>query len=625
MKTIVYDIEADNLLPKVSKIHCISAYCTEEDTSKHFGPNEVEEGIKYLMTADMLVGHNQIGYDVPTIQKLYPNSWKYAGEYTDSMLLGCILYPDDRILSLDAWAKKLHLPQQKVAHDDWSRYSPEMKIRCDSDVVINTAVYNHLVSHPEYKLSLEGLDTEQKVLSIHSKQVVTGVSFDTEKAILLYEELRSKASVIRDKIVDMAPKAVSIPGVAKCNQCTAKKEIRSGINPYKKDGKYTIATVNYFPNGEHLTVKGPYTKIEIQSLNPDADGQVKDLLLSLGWRPTEWNFKKGKDKQFIQDANGQRVPTSPKLTEDSYSSLPPGLGTMIAEYNVLCHRQSFLLNKKGDRGALIAVRDRGDGRVSADAFTCGTNTGRYRHSGTVCNIPRPTSPYGNETRSLFRAAPGKWMVGVDLSGIELRCLAWYLLKGGYSKARETADMIISPDKSTDFHTYNAKVWGVDRNTEKSAMYALLYGAGGKRLASTLGKEEKQGNKLKKNFYKAHPGIEELIGDLETAYSHRKYIKNIDGRPLYIRSKIKLLNTLLQGTAAVVFKKWMIALDAICPDNIRQVIAMHDEMEYECDTEEEAIWWGKVCEDMATTIGKEMGSPVIIEAVASVGKDWHEVH
>jgi len=115
-----------------------------------------------------------------------------------------------------------------------------------------------------------------------------------------------------------------------------------------------------------------------------------------------------------------------------------------------------------------------------------------------------------------------------------------------------------------------------KRTERVVTYPLehnvMYGAGAKKLAQTLGKPEKEGAKLKRAFYKAHPGIEELIDDLENAYSKRKYIKNIDGRPLYIRSKIKLLNTLLQATAAVVFKKWMIALAEVTPTSIRQVIA-----------------------------------------------------
>ena len=154
---------------------------------------------------------------------------------------------------------------------------------------------------------------------------------------------------------------------------------------------------------------------------------------------------------------------------------------------------------------------------------------------------------------------------------------------------------------------------------------VMYGAGAKKLAQTLGKPEKEGARLQKSFYLAHPGIEELIADLEKAFSQRKYIKNIDGRPLYIRSKTKLLNTLLQGTAAVVFKRWMISLAEVTPPNIHQEIAMHDECQWECDTKEEAEAWGKVAEDMATAVGVEMGSPVKIEAVAMVGKSWGDCH
>ena len=141
----------------------------------------------------------------------------------------------------------------------------------------------------------------------------------------------------------------------------------------------------------------------------------------------------------------------------------------------------------------------------------------------------------------------------------------------------------------------------------------------------MGKPERQGAALKKAFFKAHPGIEELIGDLEHAFSQRKYIKNIDGRPLYIRSKTKLLNTLLQGTAAVVFKKWMIKLQEEMLPGVRQVIAYHDELQFEVDDAQTALVWAGICCGMAERIGKEMGAPIPIEAEAKVGQDWGETH
>ena len=50
---------------------------------------------------------------------------------------------------------------------------------------------------------------------------------------------------------------------------------------------------------------------------------------------------------------------------------------------------------------------------------------------------------------------------------------------------------------------------------------VMYGAGTKKLAQTLGKPEKEGARLKKSFYLAHPGIEELIDDLEKSFQPKE--------------------------------------------------------------------------------------------------------
>ena len=35
-----------------------------------FDPNQLLDGIEYLQSADVLIGHNIIGYDIPAIEKI---------------------------------------------------------------------------------------------------------------------------------------------------------------------------------------------------------------------------------------------------------------------------------------------------------------------------------------------------------------------------------------------------------------------------------------------------------------------------------------------------------------------------------------------------------------------------
>ena len=637
-RQLVFDIETDNLLTDISKIHCISTIDIETGEDRHFGPHEIQDGLNYLSSADTLIGHNICSFDIPAIKKLYPK-WKYTAQLYDTLLAGCILLPEEGILSLEAWAKKLKLKQEKVQHEDWSKYSMAMRKRCDGDVSINEDVYYHLVGSKGHKEALSGLALEQKVALIHASQAEHGVRFDVLGAISLMHELDEEIGELYHKLVDDAPWRCEILGVAASKQELQKKGrtewLDTGvftspppitINPtqaLKKNGEHTQLTKSYFGEDNVEKVQGPYTKVAFKGLNPDSDIEIKKLLLDLGWKPTEWNIRKDK-------VTGETRVTSPKLTEDSFSSLPDGLGADVARYKMLTHRRRFLLNKDRTKGALINVQQR-TGRVRSDAFTCGTPTSRYRHQGTVCNIPRPSTPYGKEIRSLFTVPEGAWMVGVDLSGIEARMLAHYLLEGNYPRAKETAQLILSPDKGNDFHTYNAKAWSVSRDIAKNGLYALMYGAGAKKLANTLGKPEGMGTKLKKDFFKAHPGIEALIKDLESAFSARGYIYGLDGRPLFIRGANKLLNSLLQNAAAMVFKKWMVAVDEVrlgwaTGHNTQQIIAYHDELQFECRMDKvSATAFGEAIVRCAQATGKEMKIRVPIDAEAKVGKNWKDTH
>ena len=71
---LVFDLESNGLLNDVTRIHCLVIYDTETDQTLVFNDEGNQEpvvrGIQRLEDADVLVGHNIIGYDIPVIQKL---------------------------------------------------------------------------------------------------------------------------------------------------------------------------------------------------------------------------------------------------------------------------------------------------------------------------------------------------------------------------------------------------------------------------------------------------------------------------------------------------------------------------------------------------------------------------
>ena len=62
---IIFDIETDDL--DASRVWCIVAKEVDGDVYK-FSPNEIEDGLAFLLQADSLIGHNIIGFDLPVLK-----------------------------------------------------------------------------------------------------------------------------------------------------------------------------------------------------------------------------------------------------------------------------------------------------------------------------------------------------------------------------------------------------------------------------------------------------------------------------------------------------------------------------------------------------------------------------
>ena len=183
----------------------------------------------------------------------------------------------------------------------------------------------------------------------------------------------------------------------------------------------------------------------------------------------------------------------------------------------------------------------------------------------MAQIPRVGQPYGAECRALFYAPVGWVQVGADASGLELRALGAqlaYFDGGEYAK-------LVSTD-GFDIHTHNAKLFGIfdgkgeiDKKTRelaKTMIYAVLYGAGAKKLGTildfSLNEYEQQdlGRETIDTFYKNLPAIKKLKDKVDERVVKRGYLTGIDGRHLQIRSRHSALNQLLQSTGAIAVKK-----------------------------------------------------------------------
>ena len=173
----VFDLETNGLLKDATRIHCLSIYWEKDRRVETFNDerysespkdlpmanNSITTGLGYLEVADILVGHNIIGFDIPIIQKLYP--WfNPRGTIVDTLLLSRLYHPN--LLDIDKQHAWKHMPLQLYGRHslesygyrlneykgnfskttDWKNWSKEMQDYCEQDVVVTTKLCKHF--HP---------------------------------------------------------------------------------------------------------------------------------------------------------------------------------------------------------------------------------------------------------------------------------------------------------------------------------------------------------------------------------------------------------------------------------------------------------------------------------------------
>ncbi len=252
---------------------------------------------------------------------------------------------------------------------------------------------------------------------------------------------------------------------------------------------------------------------------------------------------------------------------------------------------------------------------------CSVSTNTFRCAHRKPNLAQV--PSEKEFRELFTASPGKVMVGADLAGIELRMLAHYL--GRYDGGRY-ADILLNGD----IHQVNADKIGISRRQVKTVSYAYLYGAGNIKLGlsydNTLSDRaaSKKGKEIREAFVAAIDGLSDLQKAVQNK-STNGWLVAIDGRKVLVDSPHKGLNYLLQCSAGVIAKRWMvIANDAIKHSNTHQLAFVHDELQYET-TAEECGNLMILLEQSAKLAGEYYNLRCPIAAEAKTGKNWAEVH
>jgi DNA polymerase I-like protein with 3'-5' exonuclease and polymerase domains len=213
------------------------------------------------------------------------------------------------------------------------------------------------------------------------------------------------------------------------------------------------------------------------------------------------------------------------------------------------------------------------------------------------------------------------MVGADLAGIELRMLAHYLAR--YDGGRY-GDVLLNGD----IHQENADKIGISRRLVKTVTYAFLYGAGDQKIGLSYdpllspNKAKEKGAEIRAAYVAAIDGLGDLLAAVRAA-GDRGFIKSIDGRKISVDSPHKALNYLLQSSAGVVAKRWMVIANEL-QFNQHQLAFVHDELQYECLPDlANDLKFG--LELSAVQAGEYYNLRVPIAAEGKIGSNWAEVH
>jgi len=524
----------------------------------------------YLKDATLIAAHNGISFDFPILNKLWKTKIGLKQAY-DTLVVSRLLEPTrEGGHSLDAWGKTLG--ERKLDYSaTWSwlanrreEYSGEcfdnphvqlLEYYCIRDVSVLCRTYLHLQQLvSDQGFSQDSVNLEHQVASIISKQEKNGFKLDVVHATCLLSDLKLKMGVIYDKMQELYP-------------------------PYEQ---------------ERISEKtGKLLKPELITFNPASRQQIAEKLIGLGWKPT----KKTEKGQVIVD-------------EGTLMGLKYPIAGLLAEYMMLQKRIGQIESWFSFLGS--------DGRVHGRVITNGAITGRATHSSpNMGQIPNSSSPYGKECRQCWTVEEGMVQVGVDLSGIELRCFAHYLNDDDYTKEVVYGDV----------HTRNQNAFGVDsRNDAKTVLYATLYGASPSKIGTIIGANAKRGQTIIDNFERSVPAYAKLKRKVAT-YAAKGWLPGLDGRKLWVRSEHSALNTLLQSAGAIISKQWIVCANRKLTESkipFKFIAWVHDEIQIETEPQY-AEKVGLLVVESAKEAGEILKFRCPVGAEWKSGKNWYNCH
>ena len=365
-----------------------------------------------------------------------------------------------------------------------------------------------------------------------------------------------------------------------------------------------------------LAAQQKATELAGRSFNLDSPKQLQALLFDELGLPA-----------LVKTPKGQ-----PSTNEEALEAIADQheLPRVILEYRGLAKLRSTYTDKLGE------MIHPDTGRVHTSYHQAGAATGRLSSSDpNLQNIPIRTED-GRRIRRAFVAPKGRKLVACDYSQIELRIMAHLSEDPGLLRAFAAGADIHRATAAEVFGKSLEEVSGSERRAAKAINFGLMYGMSAFGLARNLGIGRGEAQDYIALYFSRYPGVRDFMertrreaherGYVETVFGRRLYLDHINARNQAQRAGAEraAINAPMQGTAADIIKRAMIAIDAWLldhADRARMLLQVHDELVFECDADFVDTLMSGATERMAAAA--ELRVPLVIDS--GVGDNWDEAH
>ncbi|HGN1707342.1 TPA: DNA polymerase I [Providencia rettgeri] len=276
------------------------------------------------------------------------------------------------------------------------------------------------------------------------------------------------------------------------------------------------------------------------------------------------------------------------------------------------------------------------GRVHTSYHQAVTATGRLSsRDPNLQNIPVRTEE-GRRIRQAFVAREGYKVMAADYSQIELRIMAHLSQDKGLLTAFAEGKDIHKATAAEVFGVPLEQVTSDQRRSAKAINFGLIYGMSAFGLARQLGIPRGEAQRYMDLYFERYPGVLRYMENTRIQASEQGYVETLEGRRLYLAdikssngmrrkaAEREAINAPMQGTAADIIKKAMIAVDTWLQTekpHADMLMQVHDELVFEVKESE----LDRVQAQVQTLMEQSMKLDVPLKVDVGIGNNWDEAH